>query len=64
MATHWERRIDGVEDGECGRGIVPRVRPEVDSRVVRPTHLFASVFKARIGGNALGSTPYLVRVPL
>jgi len=57
MATHRERWIDGVEDGVRGRGILPRVRPEIDSRAVRPTHLAASVFKARIGGNALGSTP-------
>jgi hypothetical protein len=57
MATHRERRIDGVEDGDRGRDILPWIRLEVDGRATRPIHLSASVFKARIGGNALGSTP-------
>lgn len=64
MATHRERRIDGVEDGDRGRDILPCVRLEIDSRAVRPMHLSASVFKARIGGNALGSPPSLVKVSL
>ena len=64
MATHRERRRDGVEDGDRDRGILSRVRLEIESRAVRPIHLSTSVFTARIGGNTLGSPPSLVKVPL
>ena len=62
--THRERRIDGGEDGEHGRGTLPCIRREIESQAVRPMHLATSVFKARRGGNALGSPPSLVSVPL
>ena len=62
--THRERRIDGGEDGEHGRGTFPGSRRERERQAVRPRHLATSVFTARRGGHALGSPPALVSVPL
>jgi len=64
ITPHRERRKDGVEDRDRGGCRLPAVRLAEAGRTGEPIHSPVSVFKARTDGNALGSQPSLVRVPL